>query len=339
MSHQNQKLNYLIATAGLDESVLNATNHINISDGRTNLEIPSKNYTNSMIFTTNSQYLITGGSKYYERENEGELLNEFKEGEVEEEEGEGAAYSEEQEYRGGIIEVWDVITGNLVFSLEKHDDSVTKLAITSDDRILVSYSDKILNIWDFDNQKLLKQIKDINVDSCVITPDDEKLILSSANRIRILSLEDYKLSRSIKIIDEPHVISYMCIKDDLLYVSSDDSRVRTYNLESKQKNILAFELIEMNLLKTEPILCGLTVDIRTGKSNEIGLYDYDSGAFTKFPLSYQKIINMIPSPDDRYIIMSCRDNSLKFWNILTHRIERSIRRYIAIQNLAVSNIL
>ena len=95
------------------------------------------------------------------------------------------------------LKVWDLSTGQELFTFEGHSGSIEALAVTSDCKRLVSGSslvfgsaDNTLKVWDLTNgrQKFNLQGHSRSILEVFITPDDRRVISASIDNIKVWDL-------------------------------------------------------------------------------------------------------------------------------------------------------
>ena len=76
------------------------------------------------------------------------------------------------------INVWDVVSGQLLRSLEGHTRNVTSVAISSDGQQIVSGSeDWSIKVWDMESGQLLRSIDGVDDPQAIaVTPDGRMIV-------------------------------------------------------------------------------------------------------------------------------------------------------------------
>ena len=84
-----------------------------------------------------------------------------------------------------MIKIWDMNTGKLLNTLVGHSNPVTSVAVTSDNRKVVSGAwDNMIKIWDMNTGKLLNTLVGHSnpVNSVAVTSDNSKIVSGSGDK-------------------------------------------------------------------------------------------------------------------------------------------------------------
>ncbi|HND49648.1 MAG TPA: hypothetical protein PLL95_13875, partial [Anaerolineales bacterium] len=90
----------------------------------------------------------------------------------------------------GTIYAIDLLSGNVIWNKQAHDNSVNALAMISDRQLVVSMSnDQTIKIWNLLNGELLTVFtSDTKIKDLVVDPDNCVIIVSADNPPRVLNL-------------------------------------------------------------------------------------------------------------------------------------------------------
>jgi WD40 repeat protein len=126
--------------------------------------------------------------------------------------------------------------GPLVRTFSGHEDGVNAVALTSDNKYIVSASkDHALRIWDLDTGEAIRTLRghDGSVNSIALTSDDQYIVSCSSDAT--VRIWDFDTGEIIRILQghEGSVNSIALTSDDQYIVSaSSDSTIRIWNLRS-----------------------------------------------------------------------------------------------------------
>lgn len=210
------------------------------------------------------------------------------------------------------VKIWDVQTGEKLYSKEKHAGSVSALALSPDNKILVSAGlDDLLIVWDADTMSVLsKKSVDTTINSLAIAPDGTTLAAAGNDyAIRLYSLENGKLTK-IKTLKKhtDRVRSVSFSPDGLLLASgSVDYTVKVWDLSQGVENTTCIKTFKKHTNEVSGVaffsdgrLASASID------GTVRMYDMTTltqVAFATTPpdWSWLGCISMAVSPDDHWI--------------------------------------
>ncbi|MCC6550734.1 MAG: caspase family protein, partial [Ignavibacteriaceae bacterium] len=106
--------------------------------------------------------------------------------------------------------IWDRASGNVLFTLEGHENSVSALSISNDSKYIASGSyDQTIKLWDLSNGKLIRTLKGQSyVPYSIAFSHDGRFIISSGTKT--IEIWDFKSGKLIHSFLEDDVISSVC---------------------------------------------------------------------------------------------------------------------------------
>jgi COMPASS component SWD3 len=132
------------------------------------------------------------------------------------------------------IKLWDSVSSNLVREFPKQDKNIRSLALSSDNKILVSGSNQRIKIWDAETGELRQSFFGHPdwVRGLAITPDNNFLISAGDSRIKIWDLETGEKLKTIP--GHAAAIRGMALSQDgqLLVTGSREGVVKIWNVKS-----------------------------------------------------------------------------------------------------------
>lgn len=140
----------------------------------------------------------------------------------------------------GLIILWNSISKNQVCRLAQHESRVTSLAITTNNRYILSASfDKTVKIWSIAECRELHVIREFSDDvNCVVLSYDEKhfAIASSDNLVYLYAFETYEKNFTFEGHDGQVKSVSFSPNGDFLASGSWDCTVKIWNLRSKAEH-------------------------------------------------------------------------------------------------------
>ena len=142
-------------------------------------------------------------------------------------------------YSGGhdnLVKVWDITTGNMIFSLAGHDDWVYDVKLSPDEKMIYSGGfDGVVKIWDLNSRKNIASLKGHKEGIvCIdVSPDGKYLVSGGVDKELIIwNLETQKEAKRIMAHDEI-IMDVKFSKDaKVLYSCSIDKTIKAWDLTS-----------------------------------------------------------------------------------------------------------
>jgi len=209
-------------------------------------------------------------------------------------------------------------------SLEGHKEDVESVAISSDNKYVVSYSyyDNEMKIWDLERGKCLRTLK--NVKSGIAISSDNKYIVYKTRNyiIKIWGLETRKGLRTLK--GHKGFIYVVAITSDNRYIvsTSDDKTIKIWDLETGKclKTLENGRYVDMAVITSD------NKYIVSGSYDEtIKIWDFEIGKCLRTLEGHNDTICALAiSSDNKYIVSGSWDETIKIWDFETGKCLRTV---------------
>ena len=226
-------------------------------------------------------------------------------------------------------------------TLNGHSYSVDSVAISSDNRYIVSASnDKTVRLWDVNSGKLLKTLNghSNSVNSVVISSDNRYIVSGSWDNT--VKLWDVNSGNFLKTFSE-HLssVNSIAISSDSKYIVSGswDKTVKLWDFKSGKL------LKTLNGHSDSVNSIAISNDNRyivSGSSDKtVKLWDISSGKQLKNFNIFSVVNSVKISADNRYIISGNSDRTAKLWSISNSDkpLKTLNEKYSLIKSVAISN--
>jgi WD40 repeat protein len=235
----------------------------------------------------------------------------------------------------GTLKVWNIQTGEELFTLNAHSDSVTTLALTPDGKRLISGSlDKTIKVWSLERKEELSILKGHSeaVQAVAITADGKRIISASLDRkLKVWNLETGE--ELFTLIGHLLRVNAVAVTpDDRLVISgSYDRTLKVWNLETGKE---LFTLIGHRSVVNAVVVTPDGKRVISGSWDKtIKIWDIDTGKgvfrFIKNFIPRQELFSLdghshsveavAVTSDVNRIISASRDGTLKVWNLSTKK--------------------
>lgn len=246
------------------------------------------------------------------------------------------AFSSDQQYiltgsGNNTAKLWKVKSGKTVFTLDKHTSWVSGVAISPNNKLMVTSAGKLVTLWDFKTGEKVRELKghseDIN--TIDISPNGKYLLTASYDaKIIIWNLETGDIVQQLQHSES----SVNAAK------FSSDSR---YVLSSHWKDVVIWEV---GTGKKHRVLKGNKDDITSvafAPNGKLVVVARRDGTATIWDIDAQKVVKVIThtkkmygnvevwvaafSPDGKYLITGGKDSLLKMWEVSSSNLVRTFK--------------
>ncbi len=237
------------------------------------------------------------------------------------------------------IKIWEFSTGNFVRTLEGLTGVSNGFVISSDDRLVVGYSNNYVRVWELRTGKIIQTIyneEESSFTAVAISKNGKKIVVGSssefnpkANNAQIWDIETGDLVRTIS--DYNREVNHVAISPDVEHLVIGGGW-------RSEVNIYDFKTFRRDTIKLPH--SGHITNIHISPSSNFLICSSFDKTISIFSLKYKKLIRKIEehpyeigdiktSIDDKTLISSSagysnEKNALKIWKIQTGDLIRSI---------------
>ncbi|MBF0605936.1 MAG: metallophosphoesterase [Magnetococcales bacterium] len=217
------------------------------------------------------------------------------------------------------LRIWDMTTGNMLYTLKEHRDKVNSVAISVDSEKIVSGSDdKTVRIWDMLTGSLIDTLKghDGFVTSVAISMDGKIVSGSRDNTLRIWDMATGTLIDTLKG-HRDNVNSVTISTNGMNIVSgSSDSTLRIWDMATGRLiYILKGHIARVNSVA---ISADGTKIVSGSSDNTLRIWDMVTGSFIDTLEGHNGAVNSVAiSADGTKIVSGSSDNTLRIWDMAT----------------------
>lgn len=226
------------------------------------------------------------------------------------------------------IKVWNLATGQEIYTLKGHASYVNVLAISPDGRTLVSGSaDKTIKLWDLGNGKEIRTLGGHSnyVKSVAISPDGQ--MIASGSSDKTVKLWNLATGQEIRTL-QGHLndINSLAISanSQILASGSADKTIKIWNLSTGQEiRTLQGHSSYVNSLALSPN----GEMIASGSADKtIKIWNLSTGQEIRTLQGHSNYVNSLAiSPDEETIISASADKTIKIWHLSTGKEIRTLR--------------
>ena len=139
-------------------------------------------------------------------------------------------------FESGIIKMWDIKTGKLHKSFERHKDIVTALVLGNNNQLISASGDGEIKIWDIEKGKFIDTILKTasTITDIVLTPNGEKLIISFKES-RLIQIWNFKKKRGDRLNGEHKApVLTLAISQDgrFLFSGGQDALIKVWDMHT-----------------------------------------------------------------------------------------------------------
>jgi serine/threonine protein kinase len=225
------------------------------------------------------------------------------------------------------IRVWNVDTGQQLFSLTGHTSTIKSLAVKSDGSTLVSGSDdQTIKLWNLGSGQELATLKGHTsyLNAVVISPDGR--LLASASADQTVRIWDLATRQELRLLTghSSYVNSTVFSPDGKLLASaSADRTIKLWAVETGELlHTLQGHTSYVNAVVFTPDGQNL---ISASADQTIRVWNATSGAEERLLKGHTGFVEDIAiSPDGQHLISSSADQTLKIWDLKTGSVVRTL---------------
>lgn len=225
----------------------------------------------------------------------------------------------------GEIEIWNLKTGELIATLKEHSKPVASLGVSLDDRYFVSsgFDGKII-IWDLQTKKVYKSFagpEGLVINSVSFIPNTTYIIAGfNDGSAKVLDYSNGRLVFNLRG-HEGEVYDVAVSPDGRYAVTAcSDKILRLWSLSNgsiiKQFYDFKSEIVRVAFSKNGQLFAAGGGGDHTATDFTIRVYSLNGQKLIKTLAGHQFTVSGIKfSPDDKFILSSSWDMTLKYWDI------------------------
>ncbi|MBD2462422.1 serine/threonine protein kinase [Oscillatoria sp. FACHB-1407] len=216
--------------------------------------------------------------------------------------------------------VWNLVTGELLYSLVGHSKAVNAIAISPNGKALTTGSDDYtLKTWNLQNGVLMRTMTghSRNVNAVVISPDGQ--ILASGGQDRTIRLWQMGTGNSLRtLLGVGSMVKSLAISPDgrLLVSGGFDNKIKLWSLQTgEQVGLLSGHVSTVNALAFSPD--GQTL-ASGGKDKAIKLWNLRTKEAFRTLSDHTRDVNSVAfMPDGKTLVSGSSDTTIKIWDLST----------------------
>ena len=215
------------------------------------------------------------------------------------------------------VKVWDLQTGNIMFTLQGHRRGVNAVAISAKGQVLVSCGDdNTVQVWNLTTGRLLHTLKGHGRGVTSVAIGHQGWLLASGSKDKTINL--WKLDKGIIIktfADSMSVIKSVALTPDETTLISGglDNKVRLLDIRTGQTiRTLSGHLSTINCVAISAD--GLFI-ASASKDKTVRIWSLATGAIIHCLKGHLQEVNSVAiAPDNRTIVSGSTDGTVKIWD-------------------------
>ena len=167
------------------------------------------------------------------------------------------------------IDIWDIKTGLYSYKSIYHDEQITDMTLFND-KLITSFYDKTIKVWDLKSRKLLFNFNNVNG----INEINNGYLYSNSDKIgelKVWSLKNGKLIRRIKAYNQS--VSSLIFSTKKIYTVGNDNVIKIWDLE--KKHIL--KSLNLSHYQSDKLTIDKNNFYIANNQNQIEIFDLASG--------------------------------------------------------------
>ncbi|WP_427161325.1 TIR domain-containing protein [Aliinostoc sp. HNIBRCY26] len=232
---------------------------------------------------------------------------------------------------GQKVNIWEVISGELLRTLTGHTDIVTTIDLSADNQILVSGSaDRTFKTWHLSTGKLIRTFTGHSdwVTTVVISKDGKIIASGSADQtIKLWYMSNGNLFHTLK--GHTGFVRAIAISNDnqLLASGSNDRTVKIWNLATRQ--LLRTLEAHTGFVRSVAISPDGKTIASAGEEGHIKIWDVVTGELkANLTEHIGNVASVAITADGNRLISGGDDKTLKVWSLVTGQLENSLEGHI-----------
>lgn len=227
-----------------------------------------------------------------------------------------------------FIRVYDPFTGELIFSIDEHNNSIGDVCYAPDGNTIATCgSDSLIKMWNSSNGNLIKTLSKANSEITTIayTTDGQYLIYGGENStLSVYDLNKDKILSSL--MGHKLSIKSVIVSNDGYFAasSSDDGTIKIWNLQSN-KELFTFSGSK-SIVSSICFYNNGKNFVSANYDGSVTLWDLEFGTIIGyFKIHDLPITNVTVSHNNQYILTSSNDETIKLFEIKNSNIINTFR--------------